>query len=212
MLEALTGTGLAVAAGLNAYIPLLILGLAGRFLDFIELPAGWQWLQNEWVLVILGVLLIVEIVADKIPAVDSVNDVIQTVVRPVAGGIAFGTGSGTQTAVVTDPVAFFTSHAWIPVVIGILLALGTHVFKATARPVINASTAGAGAPVASTAEDLGAVALSLLAILVPILVVVGVIVVVVLIAVARRRAHRRRARRRRMAGTDTPAVPTPHLE
>ena len=40
MLEILAGTGLAAAAGLNAYIPLLALGLAGRFLDFVELPAG----------------------------------------------------------------------------------------------------------------------------------------------------------------------------
>ncbi len=58
MLEVLTGTGLAVAAGLNAYIPLLILGLAGRFVDFVELPAAWSWLSNEWVLAILGALLL----------------------------------------------------------------------------------------------------------------------------------------------------------
>ncbi len=58
MLEVLTGTGLAVAAGLNAYIPLLVLGLAGRFIDFVELPAAWAWLSNEWVLAILGALLL----------------------------------------------------------------------------------------------------------------------------------------------------------
>ena len=84
MLELLTGTGLAVAAGLNAYVPMLVLGLAGRFLDFVELPAAWAWLENEWVLLILGVLLVIELVADKIPAVDSVNDVIQSIVRPAA--------------------------------------------------------------------------------------------------------------------------------
>lgn len=195
MLEALAGTGLAVAAGLNAYIPLLVLGLAGRFLDFVELPAGWQWLENEWVMAILGVLLVVEIIADKIPAVDTVNDIIQTAVRPVAGGIAFGTGAGTQTAVVTDPASFFTSNAWIPIAIGVLLALGTHVFKATARPVINTATAGVGAPVASTAEDIGAVLLSILAIVLPILVIVGVIAFVVIVLVARSRAKRRKAQR-----------------
>ena len=205
MLEALAGTGLAVAAGLNAYIPLLVLGLAGRFLDFVELPSGWQWLENEWVLVILGVLLLVEIVADKIPAVDSVNDVIQTVVRPVAGGIAFGTGAGTQTAVVTDPASFFTSNAWVPVVIGILLALGTHAFKATARPVINTATAGVGAPVASTAEDIGAVALSVDAILLPILVIVGLVALVVTVVMLRRRARRRRDER----AASAPPIPEP---
>ena len=205
MLEALAGTGLAVAAGLNAYIPLLVLGLAGRFLDFVELPSGWQWLENEWVLVILGVLLLVEIVADKIPAVDSINDVIQTVVRPVAGGIAFGTGAGTQTAVVTDPASFFTSNAWVPVVIGILLALGTHAFKATARPVINTATAGVGAPVASTAEDIGAVALSVVAILLPILVIVGLVALVVTVVMLRRRARRRRDER----AASAPPIPEP---
>ena len=56
MLEILTGTGLAAAAGLNAYIPLLIMGIAGR-IDWIQLPSGWLWLENEWVMVILGCLL-----------------------------------------------------------------------------------------------------------------------------------------------------------
>lgn len=207
MLEALAGTGLAVAAGLNAYIPLLVLGLAGRFVDFVELPAGWAWLENEWVLGILGVLLIVEIVADKIPAVDSVNDVIQTVVRPAAGGIAFGTGAGTQTAVVTDPASFFTSNAWVPVAIGIVLALGTHIFKATARPVINTATLGVGAPVASTAEDLGAVLLSLFAILIPVLVIVGLIAFVVIVIVVRRRSKRRSAERAAAKLASAPPIP-----
>src|SRR6187431_1705563 len=137
-MEFLTGTGLAVAAGLNAYIPLLVLGLAGRFLDFVDLPANWAWLENEWVLVILGVLLVIEIVADKIPVVDSINDWIQTIVRPASGGIAFGTGSGSTTAVVQDPATFFTSNAWVPIVVGVLLALATHVTKMVARPALNA--------------------------------------------------------------------------
>ena len=59
VLELLTGTGLAIAAGLNAYVPLLALGLAGRFLDVVQLPAAWSWLENEWVLGILGVLLVI---------------------------------------------------------------------------------------------------------------------------------------------------------
>ena len=207
MLEALAGTGLAVAAGLNAYIPLLVLGLAGRFLDFVELPAGWAWLENEWVLGILGVLLVIEIIADKIPAVDSVNDVIQTIVRPAAGGIAFGTGAGTQTAIVTDPGSFFTSNAWIPVAIGIVLALGTHIVKASARPVINTATAGVGAPVASTAEDLGAVLLSVFAILLPILVILGVAAFIVIVIVVRRRSKRRSAERAAAKLAAAPAVP-----
>ena len=173
MLEALTGTGLAASAGLNAYIPLLTMGLLARYTDAINLPGGWQWLSNGWTLTILIVLLAVEVVADKIPVVDHVNDVVQTVVRPTAGGLAFGAGSGAQTVTVSDPGSFFTSHQWVPVVAGVLIALCVHGVKAAARPVVNVSTAGFGAPVASTVEDIGSVLMSVLAILMPILVLVG---------------------------------------
>lgn len=192
MLEILTGTGLAVAAGLNAYIPLLVLGLAGRFLEFVELPTGWTWLENEWVLVIIGVLLVIELVADKIPAVDSVNDWIQSIVRPASGGIVFGTGAATQTAAVTDPAAFFESSAWVPVVTGIVIALVVHAGKTLVRPAANALTAGAAAPALSTGEDVGALLLSLFAILIPILVVVAIVGLVVLVVSIFRRLRRQR--------------------
>lgn len=84
MFEVLTGTGLAASAGLNAYIPLLILGLLGRYTDLIDLPSGWTWLGNGWVILIMAVLLAVEMVADKVPVVDHINDMVQTVVRPTA--------------------------------------------------------------------------------------------------------------------------------
>ena len=175
VLEALTGTGLAASAGLNAYIPLVIMGVLARYTDSIALPNGWQWLSNGWVLLILALLLGIEVVADKVPVVDHVNDVVQTVVRPTAGGIVFGAGSSSQTATVTDPASFFGSHQWIPIAAGVIIALCVHGVKAASRPVVNATTAGIGAPVASTAEDLGSAVLSLLAILLPILVLVGIV-------------------------------------
>ena len=178
MLELLTGTGLAAAAGLNAYIPLIVLGLGSRFLDFIQLPSGWAWLSNEWVLIVLGVLLIIEIVADKIPVVDSINDWVQTVVRPVAGGIVFGGGSSTETAFVTDPDKFFSSNQWVPIVVGIVIALAIHLLKSAARPVINTVTAGFGGGAVSAAEDAGAVGLSLSALLLPLLVIVVLALVI----------------------------------
>ena len=203
MLEALTGTGLAASAGLNAYIPLLTMGLLARYTDTITLPGGWQWLSNGWVIGILAVLLAVEVVADKIPVVDHVNDVVQTVVRPTAGGLAFGAGSASQTVTVSDPGAFFGSHQWVPVAAGMVIALCVHGVKAAARPVVNATTAGVGAPVASTAEDFGSVVLSLLAILLPVLVLLGLVALVVggWWAVRRRRARKRE--RRSMEGVET---------
>ena len=195
MLEVLTGSGLAASAGLNAYIPLMLMGLLARYTDLIELPSGWQWLGNGWVLAILAVLLTIEVVADKVPVVDHVNDMVQTVVRPTAGGLAFGAGSGSETVTVSDPDTFFSTHQWVPVVVGVLIALGVHLLKAAARPVINATTAGFGAPVASTAEDATSVVMSVAAILLPVLVLVFAVGLVVFVVwLFRRRKDRRRER------------------
>ncbi len=193
MLELLTGTGLAAAAGLNAYIPLLAIGLASRFLDVVQLPPGWVWLENPWVLGILGVLLVIELVADKIPAVDSVNDWIQTVVRPASGGIVFGSGSASQTAAVTDPEAFFGSNQWVPIVVGIVIALAIHLAKMAARPALNLVTAGLAAPVASTVEDVASVLLSVFAVVIPVLVVLAIPAFVIAAVLAIRAVRRRRA-------------------
>ncbi|MEV4201156.1 DUF4126 domain-containing protein [Micromonospora globbae] len=196
MLELLTGTGLAASAGLNAYIPLLTMGLLARYTDLVDLPSGWTWLGDGWVLGILAALLAVEVVADKVPVVDHVNDVVQTVVRPTAGGLAFGAGSTAETVTVSDPGTFFSSHEWVPVAIGVLIALGVHLLKSAARPVVNATTAGVGAPVASTAEDATSVLMSVVAILLPVLVLLFLVGLVAFVLwFRRRRADRRRERR-----------------
>lgn len=190
-MELLTGFGLATAAGLNAYIPLLALGLLSRFTDLISLPHGWAWLENGWVIAIVAVLLVVEIVADKIPALDSVNDAIQTFVRPTAGGIVFGSGTAAQTAAVADPGAFAQSGQWIPVAIGVVTALVVSLTKSTVRPVANATTAGMAAPVLSTVEDIASVGLVFLAILVPVLVLIALVALVwAVVRIVRRRRRR----------------------
>lgn len=196
MIEALTGTGLAAAAGLNAYIPMLALGLLSRFTDVVALPNGWAWLQNEWVLGILGVLLVIEVIADKVPAVDHVNDVVQTLVRPTAGGIVFGSGTASETPAISDPAGFLASGGWVPVAIGVVLALTVHLGKAGTRGVANAATVGVAAPVLSTIEDVSSVVLVACAILLPGLVVVLLLAMVVAVVLLVRTARRRRTRRR----------------
>jgi hypothetical protein len=198
MLEVLTGTGLATAAGLNAYIPLLTLGLLARYTDVVTLPEPWRWLENPWVLGAIAVLLSVELIADKVPVVDHVNDVVQTVVRPTAGGLTFGASTSSETVTVQDPPTLFSHHAWIPVVAGIVLALVVHSAKAAVRAVINATTLGFGAPVVSTLEDGVSLSMSLAALLVPLLVVVFLAAMVGLFWWARRRRARRRAARARL--------------
>ncbi|WP_330178626.1 DUF4126 domain-containing protein [Nocardia sp. NBC_01503] len=193
-MELLTGFGLATAAGLNAYIPLLALGLLSRFTDLVTLPHGWAWLGNGWVMAIVAALLVVEVVADKIPALDSVNDIVQTFVRPTAGGIVFGSGTASQTAAVADPGAFAQSGQWVPVVIGVITALAVSLTKSTVRPVANVATAGVAAPVLSTLEDIASVALVFLAILVPVLAVVAVLALVwAAVRLVRRRRQRKAA-------------------
>ena len=192
-MELLTGFGLATAAGLNAYIPLLALGLLSRFTDLVSLPHGWAWLENGWVMTIVAVLLVIEVVADKIPALDSVNDAIQTFVRPTAGGIVFGSGTAAQTSAVADPGAFAQSGQWIPVVIGVVVALLVSLTKSAVRPAANVATAGMAAPVLSTVEDATSVGLVFLAILLPVLVLVAVVALAWAVVRILRRRRRQRA-------------------
>lgn len=154
-------------------------------------PHGWVWLQNGWVMTIVAVLLVVEIVADKIPALDSVNDTIQTFVRPTAGGIVFGSGTAAQTSAVTDPGAFAHSGQWIPVAIGVVTALVVSLTTSTVRPAANVATAGMAAPVLSTVEDITSVGLVFLAILVPVPVLVAVVALIwAVVRIVRRRRRK----------------------
>lgn len=196
MIEVLIGSSLAASAGLNAWMPLFLLGLSDRLIPAMQLPPGWSWLSGDVALWVIGGLLVLEIIADKIPALDSINDIVQSVLRPASGGIAFGAGSSSQTVAMDDPSAFFTDNAWVPVAVGIGIALAVHIAKALGRVAANTVTGGLAAPVLSTAEDGASFALSAAAILAPI--VAGVLLIA-LIAGAGVVAKRRRARKRAAA-------------
>ena len=73
MLAALTGIGLSAAAGLNAYIPFLVVALIARFTDYITLPVGYEWIESSWAIGIGAALLLAEVILDKIPAVDTIS-------------------------------------------------------------------------------------------------------------------------------------------
>ena len=189
MFEAISGLsaafGLSGSAGLNAYIPLLVVALAARFPmsdPLVKLQAPYDLLGSWWAIGLIAVLLVVEIVADKIPAVDSVNDGIQTFVRPAAGAILFA-GSAN---VITD------IHPLLSLAAGLLLAGGVHATKAAARPIVTVSTAGVGNPVVSTLEDIVATVVSLLAVLLPIIAAVLLLSLLLLVIVTIRRWRRRK--------------------
>jgi len=193
VIEFLIGSSLAASAGLNAWMPLFLLGLADRFLPAVNLPAGWSWIGSDIALWILGGLLVLEIVADKVPALDSINDVVQSVLRPASGGIVFGAGASAQTVAVDDPSTFFSQNTWLPIVSGIVIALIVHVVKATGRVAANTVTGGLAAPVLSTAEDGASFLLAVLAILVPVLAGLVLIALIVAVVMLFRRRRRRRA-------------------
>ncbi len=192
-MEVLVGLGLASAAGLNAYLPLLLLGVLARWTDLVPLPQAWDWLTDPVALSVLGVLLVVEVVADKVPGLDHLNDVLGAVVRPVAGGIAVG--AGTSSTLVDDPGAWAADGRWVPVVLGAGLALAVSLTKSATRAAVNATTVGAGAPVASTAEDAVSLGLTLAAILAPVLVLLVAVVALVGLGLGVRAVVHRRQRR-----------------
>jgi hypothetical protein len=198
MLAALTGLGLSTAAGLNAYIPLLVVGVLANVTDAVRLPPEYAWMSSGWALAVIAVLLLAELVLDKVPVIDHVNDVIQTAVRPAAGGMVF---TATQAAAELDGSAWMAERPWLSWILGIVTALAVHALKTAARPVVNATTAGVGAPIVSTAEDAGSLGLSLIAVFLPILVILALVFFAVFAWWAVRRIRRlRAARRARLAG------------
>jgi hypothetical protein len=160
--------GLSASAGLNAYIPLLILSLVARFTDLITLVEPWDALSSWWVIGVLVVLTVIEFFADKIPVVNHINDAIQTFIRPTAGAIAFAASA----RVVSDV------HPILAIVAGLLVAGSVHAAKTAAvRPVVTATTGGVGNIPVSIAEDVAATVVSILAIVIPVLLVMILIVV-----------------------------------
>ncbi|HET8768376.1 MAG TPA: DUF4126 domain-containing protein [Pedococcus sp.] len=193
MIATLTGAGLSAAAGLNAYIPFLIVALVARFTDVITLPQSYAWIESWWAIGIGAVLLLAEVVLDKVPAVDSVNDAIQTFIRPSMGGLIF---AATSAASDLDHSTWMTTHPFVGVVLGIVFSGLVHTGKMAARPAINAGTLGFGAPVVSTVEDGASFGISLVAVFLPVLVIVVLIVLTWLLVWLWLTVRRRRRRRR----------------
>ena len=175
-----TAFGLSTSAGLNAYIPLLVVAVLARFTPLVTLNEPYDALTSWWVIGVLAVLLVIEILVDKVPAIDTVNDVIQTFIRPAAGAVLF--------AATTNTIGV---HPVLAAVCGVVLAGGVHAVKAGGRPVVAVATAGVGNPIVSTVEDVISFVASVLAIVAPYLMLALVVIGVALVAwwYVRRRAR-----------------------
>ncbi len=158
--------GLSASAGLNAYIPLFVIAVIAHFTNWFKLSAPYDTISNPWIIVLLGVLIIIEFLADKVPAFNHINDALQTFVRPVAGAIVFAASAQVLTDI--SPV--------LSLACGLFIAGGVHAAKSLAiRPAVSATTAGAGNVPVSIAEDVLAALTSFLAIVLP--VIIGCILV-----------------------------------
>ena len=169
ILNIFSAFGLSASAGLNAYIPLLMVALLARFTNLLTLKAPWDVLSSWWIIAILVLLSIIEFFADKFPAVNHVNDVIQSFIRPAAGAVVFAANAKILTDV--SPV--------LSLACGLLIAGGVHAVKSFAiRPAVTASTAGAANVPVSILEDFISTAVSFLSIIVPIFIVVFLILII----------------------------------
>jgi hypothetical protein len=153
----LAGIALAACAGIRAFLPLLGMGIAARAGVWPgDAPAYVA--SNTW-LIVFGCATVVEVLADKIPVVDHLLDMLQTVIRPLAGAmLIFPAFSQVMPPAYSAALALLT---------GAPLALGVHATKSAARVASTATTGGTANPVLSIIEDAVTAVLVVLAILAP---------------------------------------------
>lgn len=161
LLGVFSAFGLAASAGLNAYIPLLVISLLSKFTNLITLREPWNALESWWIIGLLVVLAVIEFFADSSPVINHINDIIQTFIRPTAGAIAFAASSN----VVTD------IHPVLALGLGLLIAGGVHAAKSLAvRPAVTAATGGAANLPVAMAEDFTSTVVSILSVVVPVVI------------------------------------------
>ncbi len=158
------------ASGINAYATVLILGLLGRFAAMGGVPEGFQ---RTDVLIVMGVLALVEFVADKIPYLDSAWDAISTVVRPIAGAVIGALMGGASGDLATIALAS----------IGGVTALLSHLTKAGLRLAVNTSPEPVTNLAASVTGDLSVAGILALALTnpVPAAILAGVLLVLTMV-------------------------------
>ena len=172
---------LAACTGLRAWLPLLLAGGLART-GLLELGPSFGFLSSNKALVLFALATAIEIVGDKIPAVDHTLDALSTVLRPAAGALLAASVLGR----VSDPLT-----AWVlGVVVGGPTALVPHAAKSGLRVASTAFTAGLANPLVSLLEDVSAVVLFVLAVVAPLVVCLLLLGAVWLLA--RRMARRAR--------------------
>lgn len=164
---------LAACTGLRAWLPLLLTGALARA-GLMDLGPSFQFLASGKALILFTLATVIEVLADKVPAVDHALDAISTVLRPAAGALLAASVMGT----ITDPLTALS----VGVAVGAPASLVPHAAKSVLRTVSTGLTGGLANPVLSLAEDAFTLGLFVLAVVVPLLVVLGLLVVTFLLA------------------------------
>jgi len=157
---------LALASGVNTYLPLFAMTLFARFSGMVHVAPGFQWLISDEAIVILGVLCACEILADKFPVVDHAWDFVHTLLRPVAGALAAGA------TVKADDVPALV----LTMLTGATLATAAHTAKSSVRLMSTSKSLGIANPLLSLVEDVVVVGGTLLSVYAP-WVMLGIVVV-----------------------------------
>ena len=161
ILNVLSAFGLSASAGLNAYIPILVVALLAKFTTLIQLSKPWDALTSWWTIGVLIALSLIEFFADKVPAVNHVNDMIHTIIRPAAGAIVFA--ASTQ--------AVMNIHPALALILGLFVSGSVHAVKSLViRPAVTAATGGTANIPVSIAEDLLSTITSIISVLMPVLI------------------------------------------
>ena len=163
--------GFSLAAGVNLYATVAILGLAARY-GWVQLPDQFQIFNNQWIIGAAAVLYVIEFVADKIPWVDSIWDSVHTLIRPVGGAVIAVATLGEQSPAMQGAIAL----------LGGVVAASSHVTKASTRVAANASPEPFSNWFLSFAEDAFVIGLSFITLKFPLLAL-GVSVVILLMIV-----------------------------
>jgi hypothetical protein len=195
-----TSTGLAFASGINAYFPILALGLGSRIWPtYFHVDPRFAFIAQPWFMIIMGILTLADIFADKIPIVDHVWDAIHTVIRPVSGALV-AAAAGNQTM----------DSTWLPItlILGAGVAGITHTTKAATRVTSTVTTGGCANIVLSIIEDIVMIFSVVLAFIAPHVVLVAILLFIVAFCILVPRIVRR-LRRRRVLNNPYAAPTTP---
>lgn len=182
--------GFSLAAGVNLYATVAILGLASRY-DWVQLPEQFKAFDNPWIIGTAGVLYVVEFVADKVPWVDSIWDSIHTLIRPVGGAVIAVASLGDAAPTTTAAIAL----------LGGFVSASSHATKAGTRVAANTSPEPFSNWFLSLAEDVFVIGLSFITLKFPLLALGISAVILLLMALLARTIWRWLRRREPVAVT-----------